>query len=105
MSGFGMVRNVHPLFDVVHAAFPLPTMASPTLQDVLRNGFGEDVVACDVPEPCEFPSLGSRQKRFPMVHEEADLALHPVTGLVFQRGEKVAYVIWTLLILARQHHR
>ena len=27
-----------PLFDVVHPAFPLPTMASPTLQGAVKNG-------------------------------------------------------------------
>ena len=52
-----------PLFDVVHAAFPLPTTASPTLQVALKNGFGEAVVACDMPEPCKFLSLKSCQKR------------------------------------------
>ena len=40
-----------PLFDVVHPAFPLPTTASPTLQGVLKDGFGEAVVACDMREP------------------------------------------------------
>ena len=66
-----------PLFDVVHPAFPLPTTASPTL---LKNGFGEAVVACDMSEPCKFPSLDSCQKRFLWAHEEVDLALHPVVG-------------------------
>ena len=28
------------------------------LQGVLKDGFGEAVVACDMPEPCKFPSLG-----------------------------------------------
>ena len=46
-----------PLFDVVHPAFPVPTTASPILQGVLKDGFGEAFVACDMPEPCEFPSL------------------------------------------------
>ena len=47
-----------PHFDVVHRAFPLPTTASPTLQGagVLKDGFGEAVVAGDMPEPCKFPS-------------------------------------------------
>ena len=30
-----------PVFDVVHPAFPLPTMASPTLQGALKDGFGQ----------------------------------------------------------------
>ena len=45
----------YPLFDVVHLPFPLPTTASPTVQGVLKNGFREVVVTCDVPELCEFP--------------------------------------------------
>ena len=45
------------LFDVVHSAFFLPTTALPTLQGALKDGFGEAVVACDIPEPCKFPSL------------------------------------------------
>ena len=45
------------LFDVFHPAFPLPTKASPTVQDALKNVFGEAVVACDVFEPCKYPSL------------------------------------------------
>ena len=75
MSSSGMGRDVH--FDGVHSAFSLPTMASPNLQDALRDGFGE-AVACDMPEPCKFPSLDSCQKRFLWTHKEVDLAPHPV---------------------------
>ena len=75
-----------PLFDVVHPAFPLPTTASPTLQSAQKDGFGEAVVACDMPEPCKFPSLDTCQKRFLWTHKEGDLALHPVVGLVVQVG-------------------
>ena len=32
-----------------------------TLQDALRNGFGEAVVAREMPEPCQFPSRDSLQ--------------------------------------------
>ena len=35
-------------------------------------------MACDMPEPCKFPSLDSCWKRFLWTHEEADLAQHPV---------------------------
>ena len=51
-----MDRDIH-WFDVVHPAFPLLTMASPTLQGALKDDFGETVVACDMPEPCKFLSL------------------------------------------------
>ena len=39
------------------------------------------------PEPCKFPSLDSCQMRFLWTHNEVDLALHPVVGLVLQVGE------------------
>ena len=58
-----------PLFDVVHQAFPLSTTASPTLQDALKDGFGEAVVACDMPKPWKFPSFDSCQKRFMWTHQ------------------------------------
>ena len=51
-----------PLFEVIHPAFPLPTTASPTLQGTLKDGFGEAVMACDIPKPCELPSLDSCRK-------------------------------------------
>ena len=72
----------HPLFDVVHPAFSLPTTASPTVQGAPKDGFGEAVVACDMPEPCKFPSPDSCQKRFLWTHKEVELAPHPVIGLV-----------------------
>ena len=43
-----------PLFDIVHPTFPLPSTASSTLQGALKDGFGEVVVACDVPNPASF---------------------------------------------------
>ena len=44
-------------------------------------------MAYDMPKPCKFPSLDSCQKRFLWTHKEADLALHPVVGLVLQAGD------------------
>ena len=64
-----------PFSDAVHPAFPLPTMASPALQGALRDGFGEAVVACDIPEPCKFPSLDSCKKSFLWTHKEVGLEL------------------------------
>ena len=46
-----------PLFDVVHPAFPLPTTAPPAVQGAVKDGFGEAVVVCDMPEPCKFLSF------------------------------------------------
>ena len=65
VRSFGIGRDVRLLFDVdgVHPAFPLPTMASPTHQGALKDGFEVAVVTGDMPEPCELPSLDSCQKR------------------------------------------
>ena len=76
-----------PLFDVFHPAFPLATTAWPTFQGVLKDGFREAVVTCDMPEPCKFPSLDTWQKRFPWTYKEVDPAPHPVVGLVLHVGD------------------
>ena len=41
-------------------------------------------MACDMSEPCKFPSLDSSQMSFLWTHKEVDVALHPVVGLVLQ---------------------
>ena len=87
VSNSGMGRDVHSLILSSPPAFPLPTTASPTSQGALKDGFGEAVVACDMPEPCKFPSLGGCQKMFLWTHMEVDLAPHSVTGLVLQVGD------------------
>ena len=38
------------LFEAVHPALPLPTTASPTLHSSLKDGFGEALVACGMPD-------------------------------------------------------
>ena len=76
-----------PHFDVVHPSFPLPTTASPTLQGALKDDFGKTLLACDMAEPCKFPSLNSCQKSFLWNHEDVDLAPQPVVGLVLQVGD------------------
>ena len=65
----------------------MPPTALPTLQDALKDGFEEAVVACGIPEPCKFPSVDSCQKRFLWTHKDVDLALQPVLGLVLQVGD------------------
>ena len=62
-------------------------MASPTLQVAWKDGFREAVVACDMPEPCKFPSLDSCQERFLWTHKGVALTPHPVVGLVLQVGD------------------
>ena len=59
-------------FDVVHPAFPLLTTVSPTLQVALNDGFGEAIMACNMPEPFKFPSLDSCQKRLLWTHKGLD---------------------------------
>ena len=49
------------LFDTVCLAFPLLTTALPILQDALKAGSGEAVLAHALPKPCEFPSLDTCQ--------------------------------------------
>ena len=70
------------LFDVVNLAFP-----SPTLQGVLKDGFGETVVTCDISEPRKISSVDSCHEKFLWTHKEVDLAPHPVVGLVLQVGD------------------
>ena len=77
------------LFDIVHPAFLLPTMASPTFQGALKDGFGEAVVVCDMPEPCKFLCLDRCQKRFLWTLKGVDLALNPVVRLVLHVGDEL----------------
>ena len=60
-------------------------MVLPTLQGALKDSFGEVVMACDM-QPCHFLSLDSCRNSFLWTHKEADLALHPVVGLVLKAG-------------------
>lgn len=46
--------------------------------------FGEAVVASDMPEPCEFLSINSCQKKFLWAFQEVDLPQYLVFGLVLQ---------------------
>ena len=78
MSSSGMGKNVHAMTLSIQHFLCRPRRRPPSKV----NGFGEAVVACSMPEPCECPSLDSCQKSFQWTHEEADLAPHPVVGLV-----------------------
>ena len=48
----------------------------------MKDGFGEDVVTYDMPEPSEFLSLDSCQIWFLSADKEVNPAPHPVIGLV-----------------------
>ena len=58
-------------FDVVHPAFPLRTTAFPTLQGALKDGFGEAVVAFDMPVSCKFKSIVWKNKVLIRVAEQS----------------------------------
>ena len=62
-------------------------MMSPNLQGALKDGFGEAVMVCDMPEPYKLLSLNSCQKRFLWTNKDADLAPHPAIHLVLQVGD------------------
>ena len=87
VSSSGMGMEACPLFDVIHPAFPLSTTASPTLQDALKDGLGEDFVACDMPKPCQFLSLDHCQKRFCGSLKEVDRAPLQAVGLVLHEED------------------
>ena len=56
-------------------------MAWPTFQGALEDGFGEAVVARDMPKPCRIPFLDICRKSYLWAHKVADLALHQVVDL------------------------
>ena len=78
------------LFDVVHPAFPTLATALSTLQGALKDDFGEleAVILRGMPEPCEFPSPDTCQKKCLWAHKEVDLAPHPVVGLLLHWFQK-----------------
>ena len=86
VSVSGMGRDVQSLMLSIQHFRSRPQHRPPS-QGVLRDGLGEVVVACDMPEPREFPSLDSCQKRFPWTHKEIDIAPLPVVGLVLKEGD------------------
>ena len=53
----------------------------------MKDGFGEAVVACDMPEPCTFSSLDSCHQIFLWTYKEVELPPHPVVALVLQVGD------------------
>ena len=65
----------------------MPTSVSFTSKAPLKDDFAEAVALRDMPEPREFPSLDSLQKRFLWTHKGVDLAPRPVVDLVLQVGD------------------
>ena len=89
VSSSGMRKDVHSLMLLIQQFFRRPRRLLLPLQGALKVSFGEIVVACDMPQPCEFLSLDSCQKRFLWVRIEVGLAPHPVVVSVFQVGDAV----------------
>ena len=81
MSGSSTGMDVRSSM-LVHPIFPVLTTASPALQDALKDGFGEPVLAREMAEPYEFPYFDNRQKRFFLVYKKVNLAPHPVVDFV-----------------------
>ena len=85
MSRSGMGRDVHSSMLSSQHFLCRPRRRPPS--KVPEGCFGEAIVACDMPEPCKFPSLDSCQKGFMWTHKEVDLAPHQVAGLVLEVGD------------------
>ena len=97
VSSSGMGKDVHFLMLSIQHVLCRPRHRPPS-QGALKDGFGEAVVACNMPEPCEFPYLDSCQKNFLWVRKEVGFAQHPVVGLVLQveRYGEVSSGTWFL---------
>ena len=80
MSSSGMGWDVHSLMLSNQHFLCRPPHLPPS------KGALKDELECDMFEPCKFPSLDSGQKKFLWTRKEADLAPHPVVGLVLQVG-------------------
>ena len=62
VNSSGMGRDVHSfILSIKHF---LSITVSPIPQDALKDAFGEAVAACDLPEPCKFPTPDSCQNPF-----------------------------------------
>ena len=57
VSSSGMSRDARSLTLSSQHFLCQPRRRPATLQDAMKEGFGEAVVACDMPETCEFWSL------------------------------------------------
>ena len=97
VSSSGMGRDVHSFTLSIQYSLCRPRHRPPSCIGALKGGFG-GVVACDMPQPCELPSLDSCHRWFLLDHKEVDLAPHSVVGLVLQAegakiGEKADQVL------------
>ena len=70
LSSSGMGRDVYFLVLSMQHFLCQPRHCPSSAQ---RDCSGEAVRACEMPEPCTFPSLDSCQKGFLLNHKEVDL--------------------------------
>ena len=62
VSSSGMGRDVHSLMLSIQHSSASHGITHPPRS--LKDGFGEVVVVCDMPDSCKFPSFDSCRKRF-----------------------------------------
>ena len=79
----GTGRDVHSLMLSIQHFLCHPRHCPPSMVP-WRMVSGEAVVACDMPEPCKFPSSDSCQKRFLWTHKKVDHARTQSLVFVFQ---------------------
>ena len=65
----------------------MPATASATLQNALKDGFGEAVAACDMPEPASFRLLTVARRASFGLTRKFIFSPHPVVCLVLQVGD------------------
>ena len=85
----GMGRDVHSLTLLIQRFLCTPPSPPSQHYGALKDGFGEAVVARDIPEPCKFPCLDSCQKKLPWRHKEVDLAQQLIVGFVEKLAQSV----------------
>ena len=96
VSSSEMGRDVH----ACRYPFRIFSTDHPSEVHALKDGIGEAVVARDMPEPCEFPSLDNRQKVFPGTGLGADYRVESLEGERSGKGGEAVqarcseYSIW-----------
>ena len=80
VNSSGMGSGVHSLTLSIRHFLCLPERHPSSKVPCMMVSLGA-VVACDLPEPCKFPSLDICQKRFLWTHKEVGLIPHPVVDL------------------------
>ena len=90
----GVGRYVHSLMMSIQYLLCRPRRRPPS-KGAVKDGFDEDVEACDMPDSCEFPSLDGCQKRFLWTHKEVD----PAPSMLYDGtcGPPYVHLRWDML--------